>query len=119
MQGRRWIIPLVILALLLTASVFRWQEMASKSIDDGVIKWERDRWTKDTWMNVYTIQQSGSKLAVPAQFYTEAKDEAARKKRDALSTSRDIAVGVMIIWLAIEIIRAKRKPKEQETIKTE
>ncbi len=119
MQGRRWIVPLVILALLLTASAFRWKEEASKTGDEWVVKWERDTWTRDLWLRGYAIEGSGMRLSLPERLYTDKKHDAAYAKMNTLSTARDIAVGIVIVWLAIEILIARRKPKEEESVKTE
>lgn len=49
-----WIVPLIILALLSVAWVFRWDYEATKTYPNGIAKWKTDRWTNLTWVEIYS-----------------------------------------------------------------
>jgi hypothetical protein len=51
-------VPLVLLIALLLLMVFRWETIATKTVDSGVLKWERDRWTGDIWYSQYTYNKT-------------------------------------------------------------
>ncbi len=46
---KRYMIPLIILAILILPMVFRWDTQATKSYDTGVCIWKQDRWTGEIW----------------------------------------------------------------------
>ncbi len=60
-----WIIPLVILVLLGTAWIFRWDYGATKTVDTGVIKWKVDRWTGQGWMEGYMFSPESDNPELP------------------------------------------------------
>lgn len=95
----------LLLLVIVAASCLRWDTEATKVIDHGVLKWERDRWTRDTWVTGYTVASTGMRLAVPADNWTQERQDAALQKLETVSTTRDILAGGMIIWLAVELLR--------------
>ena len=50
----KWVIPVAILLLLLTANAFRWDTEARKTGDTWVLLWKTDRWTGQSWRVKYT-----------------------------------------------------------------
>lgn len=111
-KNKRWLLPLVLLLVIVAASGLRWNQEATKTIDDGVIKWERDRWTGDLWLKGYTIGGSGVKLALRPSEWTEEKNDSAHSLMVALSRTRDILAGGMIFWMALELLREYRKKEK-------
>lgn len=53
MANRKWIIPLVVIALLLVANVFRYEEGPSFREGLTYVKYEYDKWTGQMWADVY------------------------------------------------------------------
>ena len=112
-RGKRWVIPLVLLLVIVAASGLRWNEEASKTLEDGVLRWERDRWTRDLWVKGYYLELAGERLAVPD--WTRSANERAWALRDNLTLARDILAGVTIFWLAVELLRDYRKKEKVKT----
>lgn len=112
-RGKRWVLPLVLLLVIVTASALRWNEEASKTLEDGVLRWERDRWTGDLWLKGYLIKQSGMVLAAPN--VTEELNEKAMALKNNLTLARDILAGGMVLWLVVELIRLYRRTEQEES----
>ena len=55
---KRYMIPLIILAILILLMVFRWDTQATKSYDSGVGIWKQDRWTGEVWFFGYKPSRS-------------------------------------------------------------
>jgi len=52
---QKWFLPGAILLLLLVAPMFRWEYVATKSINPAyVLKWKVDRWTSQQWFVDYS-----------------------------------------------------------------
>ena len=106
-MNKRWIIPLVIIAVILLAGLFRYNIEATKTTDEGVIKWERDRWTGDLWVKVYGLRNSGRVIAVPE--WTEEQSAAIRRKEEYINLARDIILIGLIFWLLLELHLMRKK----------
>lgn len=91
-----WKKPLIFLLILLLVFMLRWDTEASKTSNDEVLKWERDRWTGDLWMNYYTPKGSGFILSSVERFVD------AEGMRKTLSDTWKMATGIVIVWLAVE-----------------
>ena len=117
-RGKRWVLPLVLLLVIVTASALRWDVEATKTYDTGVLKWERDRWTGDTWIKHYGGWYAEATLALPPNALTQERVEKAHVKMKTLSLARDILAGGMVLWLAVELLREYRKKEKAEAEKS-
>lgn len=52
MANRKWIIPLLILVLLITANFFRYEEGPTHQEGIKFVKYEYDRWTGQRWVEM-------------------------------------------------------------------
>lgn len=114
-KRKRLFIPLVLLVIILLSSMFRWDIEATKTSDNLVLKWERDRWTGDLWLNVYSVKSPGMILALPEQLWTVEKHEHALTKRRNLTKARNITAGVMVFWFVMELLLYSRRKKSIKT----
>jgi hypothetical protein len=64
------IVPLIIFVLLCSAWFFRWETVATKTYDSGVLKWDRDRWSGSTWAHLYSVEGNAHKEIEPGWLIT-------------------------------------------------
>lgn len=108
----RWVVLLIIFIFLLAAFAFRYNVEATKSVNEGVIKWEKDRWTGNVWVHCYLVtgKYTGKVTILSPAFdtdkpeYKEAYDKATRK-RNLLTYGWFFSIGITIVWLAYELKR--------------
>lgn len=115
LKRKRLFIPLLILVIILLSSMFRWDIEATKTTNNGVLKWEMDRWTGDLWVKYYSVKSSDTRLALPEQLWTAEKQEHALTKRRNLTKARNITAGVMVFWFVMELLLYSR----EKSIKTD
>lgn len=115
LKRKRLFIPLLLLVIILLSSMFRWDIEATKTSDNLVLKWERDRWTGDLWVKFYSVKSSGMILALPEQLWAVEKHEHALTKRRNLTKARNITAGVMVFWFVMELLLYSRRKKSIKT----
>ena len=102
----------VILCVVLAALWFtRWEFQASKTYDDGWVKWYTDRWTGGAWVFASTINSSG-RLPIPP---SPLEEDAAREYR-VLETRRTtnmtklwgFACVLSLAWLGFALSTVRR-----------
>ena len=108
---RRWIVPLVLLAIIASASYFRWEVLDERAVGDEVVKRERDRWTNEVWLFRYTTY--GVPVENSRQLAGGGSGSARAEKREILLTrTMDILVMLLILWMYMELLRrGKRRNK--------
>lgn len=112
----RWIVLLIIFIILLTAFAFRYNIEATKTVDHGIVKWEKDRWTGNVWVHYYVFAGNirGGIMILSTDFdinkpeereeYWDAYGKAIRK-RNLLTYVWCFTAGITAIWLACELKR--------------
>ncbi len=105
-QQKQRFIPLILIAILLLAYCFRWHIEVSKTYDNSVVKYARDRWTNDVWLKFYTLPD-----------YIEVPASESKAKRNFIVKKHNIATGVWCgllaintIWLFFIIKKTKKVP---------
>lgn len=100
-----WLIPLIVLAVLLTANSYRWTDtLASKTCDDYVLKWSQDTWTGHYWVSVFTITEGTWKC--PAN---QDNKPAVYRDTEVFTWCWRVAVGAASLWLIIALILISRR----------
>ncbi|MDD4565505.1 MAG: hypothetical protein PHE79_08565 [Eubacteriales bacterium] len=121
---RKLVVPLVILTMLVTVMMFRFNAEASKSGGDSscsyVIKWERDRWTGDLWMKAYGFSKSGSMdgMVVSGENLTDDQKNETLQLRKSLTNIWWGLVVADLFWMAIIIIRNKKEKPYDPVLET-
>ena len=107
LREKRWIVPLVLLAIIASASYFRWEVLDERAVGDEVVKRERDRWTNEIWLFRYTIYGEPIKNSRQLAKDTDGSDVSARaaKKEVILTRTIDIWAALLILWLYTELLR--------------
>ncbi len=93
-------LSVLFLIILLAAWFTRWENVASKTYNDGVVKWKVDRWTGYAWIDVYTLRDIGG-MSGPTCFERPASNNEEYFK-EAIR-QRDIATNVWRTLIAIDI----------------
>lgn len=96
---RRWLLPVILLVVLFLALGFRWSIEASNTLNPGVVKWEKDRWTGRIWLKVYG-PSFRERLVTPPP--VEGEDYA-KKERAWLTRGWVVATGGTAIWLLVSL----------------
>lgn len=114
LMGKRWIVPLILLAIIATASFFRWEVLDEKVIGDEVVKWERDRWTNEVWLFRYTLYGAPVEKSRQLARDTAGTDVSARAARREIILTRtmDILVMILILWMVTELLRREIYKKQ-------
>ncbi|HAS04154.1 MAG TPA: hypothetical protein DCR71_00030 [Dehalococcoidia bacterium] len=105
--------PIIILIVLLLAWVFRWDYVATKTLDDGatVIRYKTDRWTGYKWFDVYSVKNEIPSFSSP--IYKEDLQSAQGKKAWRLDKIAKIIwyslAGLDAVWIAFTVILLRRK----------
>ena len=99
-MNKKWITPVIILAVLITGYALRFNIEASKTmpLEIGVVKWERDRWTGDLWVKFYGVYETGSIARIGLAEKGLGEDEQKREQKALLKRKL-----LTYIWLALLI----------------
>jgi hypothetical protein len=114
--GGKWIIPVMILVVLITAYAFRFNIEATKSIATVVMKWECDRWTGDLWLKVYGFSETGTVTRMTLADKGLNKDEQKREQKALHKRKLLTYIWLALLiadsaWLTVVLIRRhKNKP---------
>lgn len=101
-MSRPWVYPCVIIALLLLALAFRWDYKATKNAELYVAKWKVDRWTGQTWAELYSPNCEYEEFPDTVRFgpyHPTERDEAAWSKRHTLTRVWNGLLVFSVIWL--------------------
>ena len=103
--------PLVLLAILASASYFRWEVLDEKAAGNEVVKRERDRWTNEVWIFRYTVYGVPVENSRQLAKDTDGPDGPARaaKKEMVVTRTTDILAGLLILWMYTELLRTGTK----------
>ena len=101
---KNWKVPGLILALLITAMLFRWDTVSSQTISSGysqgVVKFEKDNWNGAIYQRTYSSRGNyGEKLVNPPFMWIWSK---------YLTTAWGLATGGTVLWLVLSL----RTPKK-------
>lgn len=102
-KRRPWLIPLIVLASLLLAMALRWNVEASRVLDTGVVKWEKDRWTGRVWMTPYIVPKDLYTVSILASAPPEGGQNYAKRERDGLTVGWIIVTGSVGVWLIVAL----------------
>jgi hypothetical protein len=101
----RYLLPVIIICILFSVMVFRWDYQADKSEKYTVIKWKTDRWTGQKWVEVYS---SNITTETPANLDFKNDKQNSIKYRDNAWNKRHTytiywmaSVGTMILWIFV------------------
>lgn len=102
-----WAIPFILLLLLITAAVFRWDYAATKS-GEGlyVAKWKADRWTGQKWVEKYRP------TAMDEIPLNTSNKEHAWAKRNVYTNIWKYFVTGTVIWLIPSIFISRIKDED-------
>lgn len=98
---KRLIIPALVLVLLLAAPLFRWETLASKTYDTGVVKWEKDKWSGSVVIRLYDYKMAGNETLEEGWVSTE----------DA-SAMWQWALWIDGAWFIVAYWRSKKRAKD-------
>lgn len=101
----------LILILLFVANIFRYETQASKTTDNVVIKWTKDRWTGVEWTSIYNTNNVNK---FPTNYpNTSEKDLIKLKvneKRATITWNALVLISIVsLLWLAFTMKSAKEK----------
>ena len=102
---RRYMAPLIILAILLLLMVFRWDVQATKSYTWSVAKWKQDRWTGEVWICKYDPYGA-------AKIPTRYEESNIHKITTLLTLAWWVLFVGDAIWLLVAVLRGKEKHEE-------
>ncbi len=114
LREKRWIVPLVLLAIIASASYFRWEVLDERAVGDEVVKRERDRWTNEVWHFRYTFygaRVENSRQLARDTAGTDVSIRAARREI-VLTRTMDILAMVLILWMFTELLRREINKKK-------
>lgn len=112
---KHWIIPALLLALVVAAWAMRWDEQSTQNISEAKIVYKQDRWTGNSWAELYGI--SGKQFyagketpfTLTGKIATEKQSEIIWTKRKNMDKAGYAAIAFPLIWLFINIARTVSK----------
>lgn len=114
LQGKTWLIPLMVLVLLFAANAYRWNDdLASKTFSDGVITWSQDRWTGHYWVSIYTIDLRAGKTAAGKVPVNAKNADRIHRDTEVFSWYWRIATAAAVLWLVLAAVREVRVSRER------
>lgn len=60
-KNKKIITLVFILIMLLALNYFRYDDAASKTFDNSVVKWRKDKWTGVIWLSGYAIDKTATR----------------------------------------------------------
>jgi hypothetical protein len=109
LKYKKWMAPLVVIAVLLLVFALRWHMEAYIDYDkEGIVKFYRDRWTGNVWLKAYTLTKY-----VFSPVGEDAYKSQVRRRHDIATL---VWMGLMVAaltWLYFALPKRK-KPQEQK-----
>lgn len=106
-------LPLILFVLLALAWALRWENISTKTYNNGVLKWKKDKWTNFVWIEIYGA--SNGILTVEERPAYNDKDSIDRvwQARNRATIVWRILIGADCLWMLLAlIIFAKKSQKE-------